>query len=120
MSVEHVLFMGWNRPRAGRETAAAELFGQTVGYLTEQQKAGVIDSFEPVLLSPHGGDMNGFFLIRGDYDKIAKMRNTDDFSDLMTNVNVALDGFGTISGWVGEGLNNQMMRWKNIIPKYTK
>lgn len=48
--------MGWDRSIAGREAQAAQLFQEVVQYLGGLQQVGTIQSFEPVLLSPHGGD----------------------------------------------------------------
>lgn len=120
MNAEHVLFLGWNHPIPGREMQASELFTQFMGYLTNQMKTGMIESFEPVLLGAHGGDMNGFFIVRGDYDKLTKMQNTDDFMNIVTDINVALSGFGLVRGWAGNGITTQMNRWKNVVTKYQK
>ena len=82
---KHCLFIGWNRPVAGRETNAIELFTTTVKFF--QSKVGKdIDSFEPVMLSVHGGDMNGFFLLRGDAEKMDKMRQQDDFMEVVSQI----------------------------------
>jgi len=57
------LFLGWNRPARGREEQAMKLWGKTMEYYGKLQAEGRIESFEPVLLTAHGGDLNGFFLI---------------------------------------------------------
>lgn len=36
----------------------------------------MIESFEAVILEPHGGDLAGFILIRGSQDKLAQLRST--------------------------------------------
>ena len=60
------LFVGWNRSVAGREQQAMNLFMSVTEYYNQLQNAGKIESFEPVILANHGGDLNGFVLIRGD------------------------------------------------------
>ena len=60
----NVVFMGWDRPSRGHEAAATALFQEFAEYLGGQQQAGTIQSFESVFLNPHGGDLNGFTLIR--------------------------------------------------------
>src|SRR5438105_15631953 len=100
MAAEHGLFLGWNRPARGREAAAVELFGSVIGYLGKQQKAGSVESFEPVFLAAHGGDLNGFIVVRGDHAKLAAMRATDEFQELIARVNMNVDGFGVIESFV--------------------
>ena len=62
----HAIFIGWNRPVAGREQQAMKLWGKCMEYYGKLLADSRVESFEPVLLSPHGGDLNGFILIRGD------------------------------------------------------
>ena len=75
----NVIFFGWNRSIPGREQMSAEHFQEFLGYLGGLQQAGAIDSFEPVLLSPHGGDLNGFFLIRGDNEALNALQASDEW-----------------------------------------
>ena len=112
---KHTLFMGWDRPCVGREGTASELFNAVVGYLTDQQKKGNIESFEPVLLHAHGGDLNGFMLIRGDFEKLNKLRGEDQFLDLVTQVSLNVENFGVIPGFTGEGTMEQINRWRKYI-----
>jgi hypothetical protein len=111
-----VLFLGWKRPVAGREKAAMELFGEGMGLWADLQKAGQIASFEPVLLAAHGGDLNGFILLRGDQAKLDAVRTSDRFMDLTTRAVILLEGFGVVPGWEGEGLMKQMQRYQKFIP----
>ena len=46
----NVVFLGWDRPTAGREGKAVELFQEYMQYLGGLQQAGTIQSFEPVFL----------------------------------------------------------------------
>ena len=80
---DHALFIGWNRPIPGREGGAMEAFQSGLAYFAKKVEAGEIESFEPVVLAAHGGDMNGFILVRGDSDKLTKLRDSDEFLDMM-------------------------------------
>ena len=60
----NVVFMGWDRPTPGREQMAVAHFQEFTQYLGGLQQAGTIQSFDTVLLNSHGGDLNGFALIR--------------------------------------------------------
>src|SRR5512144_3018494 len=76
----NVICFGWNRSVPGRERMSAEHFQAFGEYLATQQRKGAIDSFEPVFLDPHGGELNGFFLIRGDSAKLDSLMASDDWT----------------------------------------
>lgn len=112
-----VLFIGWNRPVAGRENNALELFSMVTNYLGTMQKKDAIASFEPVLLTVHGGDLNGFVLVRGEQKKLANLRQAEEFQNLVTSCAVALEGFGVIEGWSGEKLQHRMKSYHSAVAK---
>jgi hypothetical protein len=115
MAADNVLFIGWNRAIAGREKAAVELFRYALGYFAEVRAAGQIASFEPVLLKVHGGDLNGFILIRGEATKLHAVTQSEKFEDLITKVSVNVEGVGVIEGWSGESMMNQVQRYAKAI-----
>src|SRR5579872_97524 len=67
------LFIGFGAPVRGRERQATKVFNEAFEYYSRLQQEGEIESFEPVLLEPHGGELDGFFLLRGDQDKLARI-----------------------------------------------
>jgi hypothetical protein len=115
MAADSVLFIGWNRPIAGREKAALDLFTYSMGYWNDLKSSGQIASFEPVLLAAHGGGLNGFIVIKGEQAKLDAVRNSDKFLDLITKVSINVDNVGVIPGWSGELLMNQMQRYGNLL-----
>jgi hypothetical protein len=102
------LFIGWGEVVRGRESEAAELFQETLGWYASLQDQGVIESFEPVFLEPHGGDLFGFILIRGDADKLAALRVSEEFSQLSTRVGLIVDKLGVVGAEMGERLQRQV------------
>ena len=108
------LFIGWNRSVAGRESAALEHFAYAMNYLGKQKAAGSIDSFEPVVLQSHGGDLNGFVLIQGNRDKVEAMMQTEEWRDIEVKSNMLLQGHGIIRGFVGEDLQAEMARFGRL------
>ena len=114
---DSVILIGWNEPKSGRETMAAQLFGETVQYYTTMVKNGTIESFEPVLLTRHGGDLNGFILIRGDAAKLDDWQRSPEFENLTIRAVQCLDRFGVVRGWIGEGLQRIMQQWMATLPK---
>ena len=111
-----VLFYGWNRPIPGREKMSLELFQVFQQYLGGLQGAGTIDSFETVILRAHGGDLNGFVLIRGDVVKLQEVQRTQEFLTLLTRGALIMEGGGLIPGVTGEGVLEQMALWTSLIP----
>ena len=106
-----VLFIGWNRSVAGREKQAMALFMKGMEYYDQLQKDGKIDSFEPVVLANHGGDLNGFILIRGDAAKLDEVRREDNFINFSIEASFCLENFGVISGYIGEAITNVFSEW---------
>lgn len=111
----HALFIGWNRPLAGRERLAMKLWEKSMEYYAKLQAEGRIEGFEPVLLSSHGGDLNGFILIKGDRDTLFEIRKEDAFLNFIVEADYCLEDFGVVPAYVGEGLAEVMMRWSGYI-----
>lgn len=109
-----VLFVGWNRAVVGREKQAMQLFQKCLEYYTKLKEEDKIESFEPVLLSAHGGDLNGFWLIKGSAQKLAEIRQDRIFGDLIIEAGFCLEGFGVVGGFVGEGLTSVFARWSKL------
>ena len=80
---DHVIFLGWNRPTVSREQQAMQVFQKSLEYWGKLQTDGRIESFEPVILSSHGGDLNGFIILRGDAEKLAEIRRDETYIDLI-------------------------------------
>ncbi len=73
------LFIGWGPTVHGREQQALPVFNETVRYFAGLQQQGEIAGFEPVALEPHGGDLSGFLLVRGDREALARLRTGGEF-----------------------------------------
>ncbi len=114
MATNAVLFIGWNRAVPGKEKEAVAFFQEVLAYYGQQQQAGMIEGFEPVVLSPHGGDLNGFILVRGDEAKLNQMRMTDEYVTLEIRALTLLEGHGVIPGWRGEEINRRMAIYQSV------
>jgi len=110
-----VIFLGWNRPTVGREQQAMQLFQKSLEFYGKLMTEGRIESFEPIILSAHGGDLNGFILIRGDAKKLSEIKREETFIDLVIEGEYCVDGFGHVDGYIGEGLNDVMSRWAKLF-----
>jgi hypothetical protein len=116
--MSNTLLMGWNRAVAGREKDAMELFQSSLAFWTKKKEAKAIESFEPYIFTPHGGDMNGFFLVQGDPAKLDAIQHEKDYLNLTMQCGLVLDGFGTVRGFRGERLMQLMQDWGGLIQKY--
>jgi len=110
-----VIFLGWNRPTVGREQQAMDVFQKSIKFYGKLQNEGRIESFEPVILSAHGGDMNGFFLLRGDAEKLSEIKRDETFLNIVIEAEYCVDGFGHIDGYIGDGLNDVISRWAKLF-----
>jgi hypothetical protein len=111
-----VLFYGWNRPNPGSGKLSLTLFQDFIQFLGGLQQKGTIDSVETVLLNTHGGDLNGFTLIRGDIVKLQEVQRSEEWIMLMTRAGLIMEGGGLITGVTGELVMQWMGRWSSLIP----
>lgn len=98
------LVIGWGPAFTGREQKALQVFNEAVQYWTRLQEQREIESFEPVALEPHGGDLLGFCLLRGEREKLNRLRFTEEFMRLNNRAGLVVDNFGVISAFIGEDL----------------
>ncbi len=102
------LFIGFGIPVRGRELQATKVFNEVFEYYTRLQQEGEIESFEPVLLEPHGGELDGFFLLRGDQDKLARIRASQEFERLNARGQLIVENLGVVGAVLGERLIAQV------------
>ena len=105
---ESALFVGWGAPVRGREQQAIGVFGEALALYERLQSEGMIEDYEPIFLEPHGGDLGGFFLLRGDAEKLGQVRMSDDFQLLSTRASLVVDDFGVVDSVTGAGIQRQM------------
>ena len=101
------LVIGWGPTVRGRELKALQVFNEAIQYYTRLQQQGTIESFEPVALEPHGGDLNGFLILRGDREKLNALRSSEEFLHLTNRAAQVVDNLGVITAFIGEELQRQ-------------
>jgi hypothetical protein len=111
------LFIGWNRTVAGKEAQAAAFFKESLTLFGAFQKEGHIESFEPVLLAAHGGDMNGYMLLKGAQAKLDALRHDERFTDMVLKGTLWVSGYGVVPAYIGAGLEKLMARWTMLATK---
>ena len=113
------LFVGFGIPARGRERQALAVFNEALQLYGELQQRGEIESFEPVLLEPHGGDLGGFILLRGEREALARVRTSDEFMRVSVRAGLIVEGFGVVEGWLGERLQTQMALYNDQLAELT-
>jgi hypothetical protein len=112
------LFVGWGAPVRGRELAGLGVFQEAIGYWGSQQGSGAIESFDVVILEPHGGDLAGFFLIRGSEEQIATLRGTDEYARLITRAGMVVERVGSVGAFLGDGLPEAVERYQSAASEF--
>lgn len=116
---EAVLFTGWGPPVRGREAKGLEVFGEAIGWWSARVDAGEVESFDVVLLEPHGGDLAGFILAKGSTDQINALRANDDLGRLTTRAAMIVDNVGVVGGSTGEGIQESIEIYQQAIDELT-
>lgn len=102
------LFVGWGAVVRGREQQALQVFQETMEYYGRLQQEGRIESFDAFLLAPHGGDLYGFIVLRGERAKLGEIRFSEEFDRLLVRAGSIIDSLGVIPAYTGEALGQQM------------
>jgi hypothetical protein len=98
------LFIGWGQVVRGREKRALEVFNESIEYWGGLQGEGKIEDFEVVLLSPHGGDLAGFALLRGSIDQVNALRADEEFERRVARADLIVESQGVVDAVLGDGL----------------
>jgi len=109
------LFVGWGAPIVGREAKGLEVFGEAGAFYGKCQEAGDIESFEVVFLTAHGGDLSGFFLLRGTAEQCAALREDDDFRRILTRAALVVQDLGVIDTVNGDAVGQQIQVYQEAI-----
>jgi hypothetical protein len=112
----NVILFAWDRAIPGREQTSGTHFDEFVEYLTSKAQSGAIQGFDVVFLDPHGGDLNGFFLIRGDSVSLDALTSTTEWAEHMTRAILHLQGSGAVRGSTGESAASRMELWRKHTP----
>jgi hypothetical protein len=102
------LFIGWGQVVRNREQRALQVFSESMEYYAGLERDGNIESWEVVLLEPHGGDLAGFVLLRGTTDQINTVRSDEEFERRTTRADLIVEGLGTVGALVEGGVARGM------------
>src|SRR3954469_7024260 len=91
MASDEALFIGWGQIARGREEGALTVYRDTQNYWQERRDAGEVDSVDTYMLEAHGGDLTGFILVRGDRERLAQLRTSEEFLRLAGRARACVD-----------------------------
>jgi hypothetical protein len=109
------LFIGWGAPITGREAKGLEVFNEALAYYGRLQQEGAIESFDTAILEPHGGDLQGFVLLRGSEERLAQLRVDDEFVRLSTRASLVVESLGVIGAALGDGLEQAIGTYQQAV-----
>jgi hypothetical protein len=112
------LFIGWGAVARGREKQSLQVFQESVEYYGRLQQEGRIDGFDVYLLSPHGGDLDGFVILRGNRQALAEIRFSEEFERLLGRATAIIDGLGVVPAYSGEALAAQMGIFEQVADEF--
>jgi hypothetical protein len=101
---DDALFIGWGEVVRGRERKAVDVFNESLQYYAQLQQDGKVESVEPWFLAPHGGDLAGFILLRGQREQLDEIERSPEFERLQTRASLIVDRTGVINAYTGEAL----------------
>jgi hypothetical protein len=110
---DEALFLGWGEVARGREGKALEVFNEALQYYAALQQEGRLESVEPWFLAPHGGDLGGFILLRGQREQLDEIRRSPEFERLQTRAAMVVDRTGAINAYTGEALGRLMGQFQD-------
>ena len=110
-----VLFIGSNRPLPGHENDAMKVWYEAKGWYDSLVKDGWATRWDAFFLTPHGGDMNGAFVLYGDRAKLDELRRTDAWEAWVFRCMTCLEGFGVIPGVNFAAMHETMERRNKVV-----
>jgi hypothetical protein len=100
----NALFIGWGLTIAGREQQSLQVFSEAIQYWDQLVQQGEVESYETYQLDPHGGDLAGFLIARGDPEKLAHLRMSDEFNRINLRAQLVVHNFGVVGARTGQEL----------------
>jgi len=105
------LMVGWGEIIPGREKAAQATLNDAMQYCIRLQQEGKIDRFEVVALEPHGSDLNGFVLVTGDKESVARLRVEDEFVSVIIGVQLVHRNVRVVGAYTGAEVQSLFAMW---------
>jgi hypothetical protein len=83
------------------------------------QQDGRIESFDTVILEPHGGDLIGFVLLRGTREQLDEIRNDEEFARRIARDALVVERLGVVRATLGDGLGQLIGDYQKAVDETT-
>jgi hypothetical protein len=114
---DRALFVGFGAPVRGREERAVEVFGEFVKMFGRMQSDGRIAGMDVALLDPHGGELGGFFMVKGSEAQCAALTNDEEFRRASIDASLLVENFGVVPAAIGDGVTREMGMYSEAVAK---
>jgi hypothetical protein len=114
---DYALFIGWGEVVAGREKRALDVFNEVMQYYSRLQQEGIVESVEPCLLEPHGGELYGFILLKGDREKLSRLRVDPEFDRMTARASLCVRSIGVVGALTGNAVATEMAMFSEEIAR---
>jgi hypothetical protein len=104
----------FQKPVPGREAQALQLYRDLVQYLESLAKSDKIESFEPVLLGAHGGQIDGCVFVSGPGETIRGLPEDPKVAAMLSRAYYCLTGHAVIPAYVGSQLSERIARMEAL------
>ncbi len=78
---------------------------------TSLQAEGALETWDVYFLEPHGGDLNGFFLLEGDRSKLAEVRTREEMDRIVMRGSMVVSNSGVVGAATGDRIDRDMARY---------
>jgi hypothetical protein len=112
---DRMLFVGWGATIAGREERALDVFNAAIGFYGLCQQEGRIESFDVILLEPHGGGLQGYVELHGSAEQLSALREDQEFQRLLADATLIVSELGVVAGFANEGVASQVQIYRDAI-----
>ena len=112
---DRILFIGWGASVRGREERGLEVFEAALGFYGRCQQEGRIESFDVILLDPHGGGLAGYMELHGSADQLNALRQDQEFRRILVDASLIVDELGVVDGFANEGIAREMAVYRDAI-----
>ena len=114
---DRAVFIGFGQPVRGREERAVDVFNEFVGMCGRMQADGRIEDMDVTLLDPHGGDLGGFFMVRGSEEQCSALQMDEEFRRACLDATLIVENFGVVPAATGAAVAEEMTMYTDALKK---
>jgi hypothetical protein len=112
---DRILFIGWGATVRGREQRGLDVFDQAVSFYGRCQQEGRIESFDVILLDPHGGGLAGYMELHGSMEQLDALRADREFRRILVDASLIVDELGIVGGFANSGVVEELALYREAI-----